>query len=58
MAERHVTIKAKLLLAVLPAVTVLAIITVVLLTSYFRQSTKQTAYSAASRPPIPIKVGH
>lgn len=42
MAQRHTTIKAKLLLAVLPAVTVLAIITVLLLTAYFRVSTKKT----------------
>lgn len=42
MAQRRTTIKAKLLLAVLPATTILAIITVLLLTAYFRSSTKQT----------------
>jgi diguanylate cyclase (GGDEF)-like protein/PAS domain S-box-containing protein len=42
MAQRHTTIKAKLLLAVLPAVTILAIITVLLLTAYFRASTTKT----------------
>lgn len=42
MAQRQETIKAKLLLAVLPAVTALAIITVLLLVSYFKASTKET----------------
>lgn len=40
MAQQHRTIKIKLLLSVLPAVTLLAVIIVLLLTSYFRWSTK------------------
>lgn len=40
MTQRYRTLKTKLLLSVLPAVTVLAVITVLVLTTYFRWSTQ------------------
>ena len=42
MTQRYRTLKTKLLLSVLPAVTVLAVITVLVLTTYFRWSTQTT----------------
>lgn len=40
MKPRHLTIRTKLLLSIVPAVSVLAVITVMLLTSYFKASTR------------------
>ena len=40
MAPRHLTIRTKLLVSIIPAVSVLAAITVMLLTTYFKASTK------------------